>query len=131
MTFNAGYSPIDYPTGLEREVLRVLSYRQGRDKALSRSMLLECVLRGAGCAHVTDRQLRAAINQLRKDGHLICSTGGEDGGYWTPAAYDELEEYLNREVYARISDLSEQAQAMRRAAKERWDAEITEQGRMF
>lgn len=69
---------------------------------------------------VHEREARVCINQLRKEGVQICSTGGGDGGYWLAENLDELEEYLNNEPLARIKDLSDQVNAMRAAAQKRW-----------
>lgn len=110
----------DLPPGLEKEVLRILQERVGRDQALPRSALLALVRSMPGCKTASDRQLRACINQLRKDGALICSAGGEDGGYWTPANWGELVDYLNREVHSRAMDLLEQEQALKREGEKRW-----------
>jgi hypothetical protein len=69
-----------------------------------------------------DRPVRLAINQLRKDGHPICSTGGIGGGYYTAASWDELEEYLGAEVHSRALDLLEQEKAMRDGGQRLWGA---------
>ena len=111
--------------------MRILAQCRGRENAIERSDLLRNVQYMPGLEKISDRQLRACINTLRKAGALICSTGGVDGGYWWPVSYDEVDEYLSREVYSRISDLNEQAQAMKKAALERWGEEITNQARMF
>jgi len=128
---NRGFTNIEYPPGLEREVLRILSKRIGRENAYNRFELLGMVRLMPGLERVDERQVRAAINELRKNKALICSTGGTGGGYWMAANYDEIDEYLRREVYARISDLNEQAQAMKSGAIEKWGEEITMQPRMF
>lgn len=122
--FNAGVS-LDHlidelPPGLDRTVLRILQSRIGRDNAISRGELLALVRRMPGCGKVADRQLRACVNQMRKEGHLICSTGGESGGYWQPASWDELLEYIEREVHSRAMDLLEQEQALKKEGERRW-----------
>lgn len=127
MKLNIGYKPIDYPPGLEKSVYQVLYERTGRDNAISRQALLSLVQ--SRYPKTSDRQLRACINQMRKDGVMICSTGGEDGGYWMAASWDELSEYLNREVHSRLVDLAEQENAMKKAGAERWGY-LTKQGRM-
>lgn len=105
------------PAGLERAILRVLLFHVGRSQAIGRKDLL-----GAVAQHgfsVGDRALRLCINLLRKEGQLICSTGGEDGGYWLAENWDELVEYL-QEPHSRAMDLLEQEQAQREAAEKRW-----------
>ena len=64
--------------------------------------------------------VRMTIQALRKDGHPICSTGGEDGGYWMAANWAELDEYLEREVRSRALDLLEQEKALKSAGEKLW-----------
>jgi hypothetical protein len=122
---NAGFSLEamleQMPHGLDRAVLRVISYHAGRPRAISRGELLIAVRRLG--FDVDERVLRAQINNLRKDGHLILSTGGVGGGYWLAANRDEYEEFKNREYLARIKDLGEQVAAMDRGAQERFGKE--------
>jgi hypothetical protein len=113
--------------GLERAVLRKLSFHVGRDNAVSRQELTKSVhLMGY---RVDERAVRLVINQLRKQGVPICATGGHQGGYWMAADWQELEEFLDREHRARIKDLSEQVTALTRAGRERWGE--NKQGRLF
>lgn len=116
------------PPGLDRAVLRVLSQRVGREAAISRPNLLAS-LKSLGF-EVHERAARAMINQLRKDGHLICSTGGNDGGYWLASSWEDLSEYLEREVHPRAMDLLEQEQALKRAGERAWGPE-SRQGKLF
>ena len=108
----------EMPAGLDRAILRVLSFHVGRSLAISRGDLVVAVAQHGFFVH--ERQARAAINLLRKAGQAICSTGGEDGGYWLAAGWDELLEYLEREIHSRAMDLLEQEGALRRAAEMRW-----------
>lgn len=129
MKLNQGVTtPIEYHPSIEKTVMQVLSDCQGRDNAISRHALLSLVQ--SVHPKTSDRQLRACINQLRKDGVMICSTGGEDGGYWTPANWDELSEYIEREIHSRLVDLAEQESALKKAGEERWGY-LTKQERMF
>lgn len=120
--YNAGFKlseVVDHmPPGLDRALLRVLSQRRGRDLAISREDLL-AALRSLGFK-VHERQARAAINELRKTGQMICSTGGEGGGYWLASSWEELEEYLSHEVHPRAMDLLEQEAALRRSGELAW-----------
>ena len=104
--------------GLDRAVLRVLSFRVGRGEAISRGDLVRMV--GQHGFSVHERALRLCIQMLRKSGQPICSTGGEDGGYWLAASWEELNEYLEREVHARAMDLLEQEKALRAAGERLW-----------
>ena len=128
MKLNIGFRQPEYPPGLEKSVYQVLYERTGRDNAISRQALLSLIK--SRYPKTTDRQLRACINQMRKDGVMICSTGGEDGGYWFAASWDELSEYLDREVVSRLTDLAEQERALTKAGESRWGY-LTKQERMF
>ena len=101
---------------VERVLLRVLSFHVGRQNVIGRPGLLAQLNRSG--FDVDDRQLRLQINLLRKRGILICSAGGRNGGYWIAANHDEIDKFLNREVRARIADLSEQDRAMSTSARE-------------
>ena len=131
-SFNRGVSVKnlvdELPPGAERALLRVLSFHTGREQAIGRRELVEA-LRGHGFK-LHERAVRALINELRKEGQPICSTGGEDGGYWLAAGWGELNEYLEREVRARAMDLLEQERALRQAGERQWGSE-SKQGRLF
>jgi DNA-binding IscR family transcriptional regulator len=124
-TFNQNVQLDEYlkqaEPGLERAILRVLQPREGRACAISRNSLIENV-ESLGISS-SDRILRAKINELRKKGHLICSTGGKDGGYWLAADWNELTVYLRAEVLSRALDLLNTEEAMKKAAEKRWGPE--------
>jgi len=88
----------------------------GRSKAIGRLVLVRELRNWPYSLSVTDRQVRLAINNLRKEGVPICSTGGFGGGYWLAESRAELEAYLDNEVRARLADLREQELALKRAA---------------
>jgi len=116
--YNAGYIPTELPAGIERAMIRLLDFHVGREKAISRGDLV-LVLTASGF-RVSERVARQVINELRKRGFLICSTGGEGGGYWLAVSWQELNEYIERELHARAMDLLEQEKALRREAERRW-----------
>lgn len=108
------------PAGAERALLRVLGFHRGRSQAISRGELVDALRNHGFKMH--ERAVRALINKLRKDGQPICSTGGEDGGYWLAANWDELNDYLDREVHPRAMDLLEQEKALRTTGERLWGA---------
>lgn len=120
--FNKGFDLGMYvrglPVGLERSVLRVLMYHVGDAQKVSRKKLLADVRLYE--PEASDRGVRAMVNQLRKDGFPICSTGGAGGGYFLATCAEELDGYLEREVLARIADFQEQASALKRTRKLLW-----------
>lgn len=123
-SYNAGIDTFqmiaDLPPGLDRTVLQILAQCVGREQALNRAQLLTMVQAMPGCKTVSDRTLRLCINQLRKRGQPICSTGGSDGGYWIAHDWEELNEYMELELHSRAMDLLEQETAMRHGAEQRW-----------
>jgi hypothetical protein len=124
MSFNMGVDMAkmvdELPAGLDRAVLRVLSFHVGRDQAISRGDLVVAIAQHGYFMH--ERAVRAAINLLRKQGQPICSTGGEDGGYWLAKDWDELDEFIVREFHSRAMDLLEQEGALRKKGEELWGA---------
>lgn len=117
----------EMPAGAKRGLLRVLGFRKGRKMAIGRRDLAEEMRKVGFRLH--ERAIRALINELRKEGHPICSTGGEDGGYWLSENWQELEEYLEREVHSRAMDLLEQEQALRATGEKLWGS-LSKQGRL-
>jgi hypothetical protein len=115
--YNAGFT-LTLPMGLERAVARVLLYHIGRERAISREGLVAALAMSG--FKVSEREARAAINELRKQGRPICSTGGEKGGYWWAANWEELNEYIERELHSRAMDLLEQERALRAEAEKEW-----------
>ena len=106
------------PAGVERAILRVLSFHQGAENAIPRfNLLADIKWHGFD---ISEREMRAAINSLRKGGALICSAGGLSGGYYSPASPQELEDYFSRELHPRAMDLLEQERAMKEAAEKLW-----------
>lgn len=106
------------PPGLDRAILRVLSQRIGRHKAIGRYDLVEA------CRHLgypsTERQVREMVKQLRRKGHLICSAAGEDGGYYLAGSKAEYDEFRQIEFAGKINDMAETMKAMDQAAAQRF-----------
>lgn len=102
------------PPGLDRAVLRVVSgYRAAMP--VSRSNLVIAV--GMAGFQASERQVREVIKQLRRHGHLICSTPGNDGGYYLAQSRAEYEEFRKAEFAAKITDMAETMRAMDAAAR--------------
>lgn len=117
MEQRADYDSIvkEMPAGLDRAVLRVLSGRIGRENAIGRKELTELVGRHGFRAH--ERQVRETIKALRREGHLICSAAGEDGGYYLAKDKREYDEFRQAEFAAKIVDMNETLRAMDAAAE--------------
>jgi hypothetical protein len=106
------------PAGLDRSILRILSFHVGCSNTIGRTALV-AALRDHGY-RVSERQARAQISQLRKAGHLICSAPGEDGGYYLPANDQEFDDFVRTEYLAKITDMQETLSAMKKAAEKQW-----------
>lgn len=102
----------------KKAVMFAMSGHTGQKNRLSRAQLLRKV-RSWG-ADLTDRSLRKTINELRKEGSLICSAGGARGGYWMAEDWNELRSFLNSEIRPRAMDLLETEKALKNAARDRW-----------
>ncbi len=102
------------PAGLDRAVLRVVS---GYQAALPIGRVRMVYNVGLAGFHVSERQVREAIKGLRRQGHLICSTPGENGGYYMASTLEEYREFRKNEYAAKIADMAETMQAMDAAAR--------------
>lgn len=65
---------------------------------------------------ISERQVREVIKQLRRKEYLICSTPGNNGGYYLAASLADYEEFDRLEYGAKIADMAETRAAMKRAA---------------
>ena len=116
------------PPGLDSALLSILRFHIGRENAIPRSYLLEEIRRTGWAIGFSDRAMRAQINLLRKDGHLICSAGGRGGGYYLARNWSELEDYIGQELRPRAMDLLEQEKALKVGAKREWGENSTQMG---
>lgn len=68
-----------------------------------------------------ERQVREVIESLRlKEDYLICSRGGTNGGYYTPANLAEYDEYDQTEYGAKIHSMLKTQHAQRRGAERKF-----------
>lgn len=107
----------EMPPGLDRAVLRVVELITvmnpiPRGELVARVQLLGWL--------ASERQVRETIKQLRRRGYLICSTPGNDGGYYMANSLKEYEEFRKNEYAAKITDMAETMRAMDAAARERF-----------
>jgi len=125
--FNKG---VDYEALFSKDValsfcvLKALEGADGRENAIPRIELLRKV-RAIWKWKVTafyddplpsDRVVRNAIRQLRKEGALILSTGGEGGGYWKASSLNEVVEFVRLEYRAKALDMLHTGARMIRSA---------------
>lgn len=108
----------EIPVGLGRGIASVMKDHVGELRAIGRMDLVSAVnLLGFS---VDERQVRAAIRQLRRDGHLICSVSGENGGYYVAESSTEYANFRRKEFAAKIGDMTETMTAMDAAARKRF-----------
>lgn len=107
------------PVGTERAVLSVLRFHIGLSNAINKEQLM-LALEKTGFKLADERQVRAAIVSLRKQGVTICSSS-TDSGYFLAADGEEFAEFVNREYLKKIRDMSETAQAMQNNARQMFD----------
>ncbi len=62
----------DMPAGVDRTVLRILSFHRGELRLIERTDLLIEVQSQSGMENVDDRQMRDAIHELRNLGVRVC-----------------------------------------------------------
>lgn len=109
---------------LERAVLIILAYHVGRENAISgQRMLFE--LSGQGINLSETRYFREVINNLRKQGMPIGSTGGTKGGYWLCKDWSELGPMLQVQFHDFAMDLLEQEKAMKNGAARMWGPQMS------
>jgi hypothetical protein len=109
---------LEIPMGLEGDLLRILNGHCGKARKIGGAALLAQV-RLSG-VKVSERVFRYAIHELRRDGYLICSMPGDDGGYWLACSLDEFTEFIEREIHPKAMDLLETEKVMRSAARQQF-----------
>lgn len=101
----------DLPMGLPRVVLQVLQHHRGAASAVSKAELTANVSRIIGAS---ERQIRLAIEELRRQGVLVCAMSSA-GGYFIADNRQEVDAFL-AEYLARVREISQTAHAMSDAA---------------
>jgi hypothetical protein len=113
------YEPAEtYDQKLAKAILYTLSWHVGKGKAIGRMDLVQSA--EVRACKVGERVMRDTIRLLRREGQLICSAPGEEGGYYLAETWQEFQEFTRAEYEAKISDMSETLKAMKKAAVERW-----------
>lgn len=107
---------MEFPTELPDHLVEVLAGYVGKKKAISRSGVMARLFQ-RGFRDLHERQMRECIKYLRRNGHLICSAPGKNGGYYFPETKEEFEEFDHIELGAKISDMNETRQAMLKTAE--------------
>lgn len=67
-----------------------------------------------------DRPMRSAIEELRREGHLICHKKDKPDGYYLASSKAEYEDFRTREYRSRISKMADTMREMDKAAEARF-----------
>ncbi len=106
--------------GLDRAMLRILGFHVGKERAIDKPDMISDLRKlgfGGSLSYATfERKCRLVIAELRKSGHLVCSSSG-DGGYYIAKDYAEYEQFRETELNAKIIDMAETMRMMDAAAK--------------
>lgn len=110
-------------------VLLALKYADGNAKRLTRPTLVRAVW-GIWNRFIGDdvkpkeRKIRNTIRDLRKEGALILSTGGAQGGYWKAESLEEVKAFIEEEYRSRAFDMLHTASKMYAAAQKQFGGQI-------
>lgn len=114
--------------GLEQGVEKVINLHVGPDAVISKPNLCSELNKlgfGKGVKYSTlERQVRIAVNKLRKRGKLICASSGE-AGYFLASTRAEYDAFEDRELTPRITDLLEVRSAMKDAAWKKFGGQMS------
>lgn len=97
------------PDGIEKIVLRLLSFHVGLYQAIQKKDLIDACARSGNDLH--ERQLRLVIVRLRKAGVPVCASSGESG-YYLASSLEEYMEFRGREYVKKIMDMRDTVNAM-------------------
>ena len=118
-TNTAPPSTVDLPPGLDRALMLILSRHIWRLNSISRLQLCTALQD----FHLTDRQLRQQVKALRRQGNLIGSVSGANGGFYLIISLDEFNEFIQSEYLLKVQDMTETARLMARTAQRQWGAD--------
>lgn len=109
---------IHIPPGLIHIITITLDSAIGQEKSIERSRLLE-ISRGMPMLRkVSDRQVRAAIEELREEGYPICNMEKGDG-YYLASSMAEYQEF-RRKYGSHALTILERMRAMDNTAEQKW-----------
>ena len=110
-------------TALEREIIMQLRDRRIQYPLTRKDLAGRLRWRGL-ITTPDDRPMRKAIEELRKEGFLICHRKGSDGGYYMAGSKEEYEDFRAREYKSRIVSLADTLREMDKSAEAQFGEEI-------
>lgn len=96
------------PADLSAKVLECIRLYTDPDTRIRKEYIASYC--GLEWSDTVDRQIRDAVNKLRKQGHPIISSAGQAGYWYDPQAIDTL----IADYQSRIADMSETVRALKR-----------------
>lgn len=111
---------IRVPDGLIRIIRITLEYALGPDKAVERAKLLHISRGMPMLRRVSDRQVRAAIEELREEGLPICNMERGDG-YYLATSMAEYQKFRTK-YGSHAFTLLKRIKAMDSAVEKKWGA---------
>ena len=107
----------------QAEIIRLLGFHVGRERAMTKDRLLDELARAG--FYMTEREFREEVAALRKQGMLIGSSARSNPGYYIIANMDEFDDFAATELLARIKDLQETYRAMSGAAQTQFGGQLS------
>lgn len=110
-------------TTRQAEIIRLLGFHVGRERAMTKYRLLDELARSG--FHLTEREFRQEVSDLRKQGIMIGSSAGSNPGYYLIANMGEFDEFIATELLPRIKDLNDTYRAMSGAAQTQFCGQLS------
>ena len=107
----------------QAEIIRLLGFHVGRERAMTKDRLLDELARAG--FYMTEREFREEVAALRKQGMLIGSSARSNPGYYIIANMGEFDDFAATELLARIKDLQETYRAMSGAAQTQFGGQLS------
>ena len=123
MSETAGTYHAQAITPQQAEIIRLLGFHVGRERAMTKDRLLDELARAG--FYMTEREFRSEIAALRKQGVLIGSSAGSNPGDYLIANMGEFDEFVNAELLSRIKDLQETYRALNASAQKEWSGQLS------
>ena len=112
-----------YHTPQQAEIIRLLGFHVGRERAITKDRLLDELARAG--FYMTESEFRQEVSDLRKQGIMIGSSAGSNPGYYLIANMGEFDEFIATELLPRIKDLNDTYRAMSGAAQTQFCGQLS------
>ena len=99
-------------------ILKVVSKRTADNPITQAELTAELAF---WACDLTERQVRAMISEMRKEGTLILSVSKTGGGYWLARSIDEYLQFRRIKYNAQILDMLQTLKAMDASAEKQFN----------